>query len=338
MSPQDHIDNALPPGKLFDVGVNRYHVLCNKPPGLNNPCRNTPTIIIEGGRGCALPIYARLQKALSETASVICYDRAGLGWSTPSKKPRDAKNISTELNALLRVVTKHYGFSPPFFFVGHSIASLYLCVYASRYPKHISGIILLDASHPHQYDRGYFADEILDYFKSSSAKNSISLVDRLAIKLGLSKRIRAKKIQQRKQSLARGPISLLPESAKQQLLQIACNPDTYLTPYREKLQFNQSAQQALSAGGLNDIPLLVLSAVNLDTLPESIDKREYKTTWLILQRELADLSSAGQQRVIAGACHNSIVTSPVYANKVSEEILLFIRSLSVSSSGEVNTQ
>jgi pimeloyl-ACP methyl ester carboxylesterase len=37
--------------------------------------------------------------------------------------------------------------------VGHSIGGLYARAYASRYPGEVGGLVLIDSSHPEQYDR-----------------------------------------------------------------------------------------------------------------------------------------------------------------------------------------
>ncbi len=76
-------------------------------------------------------------------------DRAGLGWSERGPEPRDARQISSELHTLLKVVDTE----GPYVVVGHSYGGLYAQMYAARYPEEVAGVVLVDSSHPEQFTR-----------------------------------------------------------------------------------------------------------------------------------------------------------------------------------------
>src|SRR5437764_1372141 len=67
------------PGQLVKIGDIRLHVHST---GADNP---GPTVLLEAGLACSLDEWAWIQPAVSLTAPVISYDRAGLGGSDPRR-------------------------------------------------------------------------------------------------------------------------------------------------------------------------------------------------------------------------------------------------------------
>ncbi|TQV68022.1 alpha/beta hydrolase [Exilibacterium tricleocarpae] len=314
-----------PPGHLIDVGGYKLHIHCSKAKRQNH-IKHLPTVIIEGGRGCSSPMYYRLHENLSKNFTVCSYDRAGIGWSENSDIRKDANNIANELHNLLRRTEKILDLKGPYIFVGHSLGGIYLQAYAAKHPRDVSGIVLLDASHPRQYDTGVFEEDVLDFFRSNKSKNGLGNISQFLISLGFTSRAKKKQLQNTEKKLNTGPLSLLPDEAKQQLMSIAKRPQTYLTSQRESEQFTTSAQQIMEYGSLGDIPLLVITALNFDILPEGIDRNSYTETWLRLQKELAELSTHSKHKVMGDACHTSIVTSNKHAKRVAIEISNFFEA------------
>jgi hypothetical protein len=62
--------------------------------------------------------------------------------------PRDPCSIADEQRALLRAA----GLSPPYLLLGHSLGGLYQYVYAKRYPEEVAGLVLLDPTHPRNWE------------------------------------------------------------------------------------------------------------------------------------------------------------------------------------------
>jgi pimeloyl-ACP methyl ester carboxylesterase len=62
-------------------------------------------------------------------------------------EPRDAKQISSELHALLTEA----GIEGPYVLVGHSYGGLYMQTYAAQYPDEVAGMALVESSHPEQF-------------------------------------------------------------------------------------------------------------------------------------------------------------------------------------------
>jgi pimeloyl-ACP methyl ester carboxylesterase len=101
-----------------------------------------PVVILEGGFGTGITSWSTVQREIAKFAQVVSYDRAGLGQSDPGPKPRDAKQIATELHMALEKV----GIKPPYVLVGHSLGGPLVRVFAGMYPTEVAGLVLIDPS------------------------------------------------------------------------------------------------------------------------------------------------------------------------------------------------
>src|ERR671917_2509397 len=83
-----------PPGEMVDVGGYGLHINCVG--------RGGPTVVLDAGSGAFSAQWVRVQREVAGTTRVCAYDRAGMGWSEMGPEPRDARQISGELHALLK--------------------------------------------------------------------------------------------------------------------------------------------------------------------------------------------------------------------------------------------
>src|SRR5215210_8856488 len=125
-----------PPGEMVGVGGYRLHINCVG--------QGSPTVLLDSGMGMFSAQWVRVQREVSGTTRVCAYDRAGMGWSEMGPDPRDAKQVSSELHALLGGA----GIEGPYVLVGHSFGGLYMQTYAARYPDEVAGVTLVDSSQP----------------------------------------------------------------------------------------------------------------------------------------------------------------------------------------------
>jgi pimeloyl-ACP methyl ester carboxylesterase len=104
-----------------------------------------PTVVFETGLGNDSTTWKSVVGPIATFAKVVLYDRPGLGKSVPmlnTSSPVTADQVATNLHALLSVA----GIAPPYILVGHSLGGLYVQMFARKYPKEVSGVVLVDSS------------------------------------------------------------------------------------------------------------------------------------------------------------------------------------------------
>lgn len=131
------------PQRLVDIGGRRMNIYCRG--------SGTPTVIMDAGLGDSTVSWAPVQPQIAIRTRVCSYDRAGLGFSDGSPLPSTARNIASDLHALLKAA----GIAPPYVLVGHSAAGMYIRVFADRYPQEVVGMVSVDGSHEDQSIRGW---------------------------------------------------------------------------------------------------------------------------------------------------------------------------------------
>jgi pimeloyl-ACP methyl ester carboxylesterase len=91
-----------------------------------------------------VPIF----ESLTEVTRVFAYDRPGYGRSSLHQYPETARELAEQLRQNL-VATGH---TPPYVLAGHSAGGLYVNVFARLFPNDVAGVVLIDATHPSQFE------------------------------------------------------------------------------------------------------------------------------------------------------------------------------------------
>ena len=130
--------------RLVDIGGYKLAIRCQG--------QGTPTVIVENG---AFPVVDEIGNSLSADVAAnwrICtYDRAGTGKSEVGPNPRDAEQISQELEKLLISA----GETGPFVLVSWSIGGLYTPLFAIEHPDQVAGYVFIDPRlSPYQLEVG----------------------------------------------------------------------------------------------------------------------------------------------------------------------------------------
>ena len=128
---------ALARDALVTVGSDSLHVETIGQAG--------PTVVFEAGLGNDSTTWKSVAGPIATFARAVLYDRLGLGQSSQLKDTRaviTADEVASRLHALLAATDIH----PPYILVGHSLGGLYMQMFARKYPKEASGVILLDSS------------------------------------------------------------------------------------------------------------------------------------------------------------------------------------------------
>lgn len=267
----------VPESELIELDGRRVHLRCIGEAG--------PTVLLEAGFGPdGSESWASLMSDIASVTRVCSYDRAGILWSDRGEEPRDADQIADELHALLGVASE----SPPYVMVGHSIGGLLVRVFAARYQGEVSGFVFVDASHPEQLDR--LPPEAMEAEMEALPPPLVlkalaaSGVMRFALRFG----------------------SDASDGQTQDVTQLLL-PRTVPGFLAEMDAMEAIFDQAAQTPNLDSLPVVVLSAGRLpDPLPPGLDEKiasQTQEVWMVLQRELAALSSNTDHRIIEQASH-----------------------------------
>ncbi|MBH5319468.1 alpha/beta fold hydrolase [Paenibacillus sp. GSMTC-2017] len=106
--------------------------------------KGTPAVVLINGGSGPIEGWFKVFNEIAEHTTVIAYNRLGIGRSDKPTRPQHGDAILGSLRQLL----KELNIKPPYILVGHSLGGLYANLYARQYRNEISGVVLLDASHP----------------------------------------------------------------------------------------------------------------------------------------------------------------------------------------------
>ena len=160
-----------PPGELIAVGDSPMHVLRNG---------TGPTVVFENGPGGLALDWSLVTEQVSEFAATVSYDRAGLGWSEPTNRPRDIATLVADLDQMLQASDAR----APYVLVGHSYGGLIVRAYAYAHPEKVAGLVLVDAAHEDQLER-YPAEYAAKAETLAAAMRRLRPVYRLAVGSGV---------------------------------------------------------------------------------------------------------------------------------------------------------
>jgi pimeloyl-ACP methyl ester carboxylesterase len=236
---------------------------------------------------------------VANTARVCAYDRAGVGWSDVGASPRDARQIVQELHTLLDKAQ----LPGPHILVGHSYGGMYVRVYAATYPAEVAGMVLVDASHPEQWQRLPSAQQQYDRIKLSYR------VAHVLYRLGIHRLINYN--------------AMLPALPPQQSAEHKAMADTSLFVETAAHEFDASpatSAQVIAAGTFGDMPLYVLSATEHGAPPD------VEHLAAELQLELAALSNNRMHQVVQGSDHASLLVEEEDAKATIAAILAIIEA------------
>ena len=108
------------------------------------------TVIFEAGldlRGHH--VWNKVQNEVSQFATTVSYDRAGILKSQRGNKEKSCKNMAHDLHMMLeRIQVKK-----PYILVAHSLGGLPIRAYVKEYPDEVKGVVLVDSTHPEQIEK-----------------------------------------------------------------------------------------------------------------------------------------------------------------------------------------
>jgi pimeloyl-ACP methyl ester carboxylesterase len=278
------------PGLLVHLDGRQMHLQ------VLGPDSGGPTAVLEAGMGSFSPNWYWIQQELAATVRSVAYDRAGLGWSRRSRRPRDAQTIAVELRDALREA----GIEPPYVLAGHSFGGLPVRAFADLYPELTAGLILVDASHPDQWVR----------WPTPHADRILEVSQKILGWLGWFGLLRAL-------HLARGISAGLPARQAAELRAGAALPGFAATEAAQIRSWSVSREQLNAAAPLGDLPLAVL-AVSVQPVGGEL--------LTALQRELAELTENASFEIVQGASHESLISNREHARVVAKTVQAVVQA------------
>lgn len=291
-----------PPGRMVDVGGTRTHLYCTG--------QGSPTVILESGMSDPWIVWYKVQPAISRLTRTCSYDRAGIGWSDPSPRPRTSRAIAEELHALLSAARV----SGPYVLVGHSLGGSHVRVYAGVYPEEVAGMVLVDPTHPDQARRFPGFTAIQRQFARDIEKLSWVMPLGLPRWMGWCGN----------SAWCRGATPEIHEAFRA----FDCTVKQKRAWLAEGRAIEESLSQAAAAGSLGSRPLVVISQAPDPGGPAGQDPRARADllTLAELHEDLARLSSRGRRVVASGSGHYIFVDRPDVVITAVRDVVAAVRT------------
>lgn len=252
------------PGRLVSVGTHKLHIYCLG--------QGSPTVVIDSGLGGFSLEWINIQTRIAEKTKVCTYDRAGYGWSQASTEPRTTRQIAYELHKLL-INAEIPG---PYILVGHSFGGYNIRYFASLFPESVAGIVLVDASHPDQFDR-LPKPEVKEINGNPAKSNTVTRLIPII------------------------PVNY-PEGMKQEAYLLMANGKAVQTYNQEWEYFRESAQEVKRINHLPDVPLTVITR-GKRVWPHNAYGNESEKVWSEMQDELAELTGQSVHLIASKSGH-----------------------------------
>jgi pimeloyl-ACP methyl ester carboxylesterase len=283
-----------PPGRLVDVGGYDLHLYCEG--------EGSPTVLLETGAGGFSSHWVYVQEEVAEFTRVCAYDRAGLGWSEASPRPRTSDVVVEELHTLLTEADV----AGPYVLVGHSLGGVFVRRYAHEFPDEVAGMVLVDSAHAEQEVRAPEAfQQWREEFEAQAAQQ-----------LALGRWLSASGLMALNPELVPGDPHLPAETDETVRALIVTNPDYFITAGTVRETLGEILEEERAAQvTLGEIPLVVIAAGRpLEADPalgvtEELAE-EYTPYWHALQVELSEMSPRGELVIAEESGHNIQIEQP----------------------------
>ncbi|PCJ22621.1 MAG: hypothetical protein COA96_13850 [SAR86 cluster bacterium] len=317
LSEKDDLERYPPPGELIEVNGHLMHINC-----LGS---GSPTVILEQGLGTGgtATLWQDLHEQTSRITRVCAYDRAGVGYSEPVDIPTRSSNVATNLHELL----KNYGIEDNLVLVGWSRGGAHVREFQKRFPKLVSGMVLVDSVHELQYQAVPPAPV------PPPSSSALYQVAQFLQPLGLLRITGLVDAQ-----IQGFPI---PEQEKPRARALYNMSHTVSTLLNETSGANMDSEEAQAPSSLGNLPLVVITQGEPVILPQGLPPaytleyfQELRRVWNELQGELARLSTNSKQVIASESGHANMhskqpellvgaISDVVFAIRNDEDLNIF---------------
>jgi pimeloyl-ACP methyl ester carboxylesterase len=268
-------------GRSVDVGGRTLNIHCAGEAGKAGEGR--PTVVFVSGRTAPGYVWTPTQRGVSAFTRACWYDRADIGWSDAGPDPAWGDQAARDLHQL--VVSA--GIARPLVLVGHSFGGHVIRLYHQAYPGEVAGMVFVDAA---LEDAGTIQG-MPHRERPPIPRAVIRGLSFILGQLGMM-RFLASDPGPPPKSWTAAEWDLLARLRRQRKVLLA---DAKVGPGRA------SDDLVRSAGGLEDMPLIVLTQG--DQSSASSAAPGVLRGWVDLQRRLAERSRRGRQVLVPDSGH-----------------------------------
>jgi pimeloyl-ACP methyl ester carboxylesterase len=286
-------------GRFVDIGGRTLNIHCTG--------EGSPTVVFVSGRTSPGYVWTPTQRGVSAFTRACWYDRADLGWSESGPDPAWGDAAARDLHQLVQ----NAGLQPPFVLVGASFGGYITRLYHHAYPTEVSGMVFADAAHED-------AGTIQGMPHRDPPPIPRSIIRGLSIVLGRLGMMRflASDPGPPPTQWSADEWDILARLGRQRNVLLA---DAKVGPE------HATADLVRSAGGLEDMPLIVLTQGRPIQDPNSA-AAGVRRGWVDLQRRFAERSSRGRQVLVPNSGHGIPLEAPDAVISAVREIVTTVRN------------
>jgi pimeloyl-ACP methyl ester carboxylesterase len=284
-------------GRSVDIGGRTLNIHCTG--------AGSPTVVFVSGRTAPGYVWTPSQRGVSVFTRACWYDRADIGWSEAGPDPAWGDGAARDLHRL----AQNAGLRPPLVLVGHSFGGHVIRLYHHAYPGEASGMVFVDAAHED-------AGTIQGMPHRDRPPIPRSVIRGLSIVLGRLGMMRflASPPGPPPKDWSAAEWDILARLRRQRNLLLA---DAKVGPG------HATDDLVRSAGGLEDMPLIVLTQGNPSS-PSSAAPGVLRG-WVDLQRRFAERSRRGRQVLVPDSGHGIPEEAPEAVISAVREIVTTVR-------------
>jgi pimeloyl-ACP methyl ester carboxylesterase len=267
----------------------------------------SPTVLFDAGTGGGTNSWRFVQAAIARQTTACSYDRAGYGFSDPSKSSSDAVNAVKDLHRLI----DHAELRRPIILVGHSNGGIDAVLYAERYPSELVGMVLVDPGFTGQQD--FVAYGLSAKKAAELQRGNEHWIEYARHCLALARTGELRRPENASSECLDNPPDSDP--VLHQVLnfiegQTAFN-ETQLSEFKNTFRMTDGStvndrEVPIHPGVLGELPLIILTASRHSAAPAdftSQDQAKYYAYWRRGHDRLAALSSNGSNVVVPDSGH-----------------------------------
>ncbi|MCR8657356.1 alpha/beta fold hydrolase [Paenibacillus endoradicis] len=256
-------------GKLHNVGNRKLHIHVSGQ-------SEAPTVVFDHGSeyGASSLTWHMVTERVQHFSRVVTYDRAGYGFSDGGTYPRTNMSHVEDLRQLLLAEN----IKGPIIIVGHGYGAINARLFAYRYPKQVSGLILVDALHEDEQSGKFLEYYETDQLKRQKRYKGYTVLTYFGLVKGLL----------RLQSSLRQLLNYYPLAIRKQIWTLIALNKTVKTIANEHAFIEQGFNQLRKVKSYKNIPVTVIIGGKVDDDSSVLKQARYDTA-----AEMKKLSEQG---------------------------------------------